>query len=168
MLYAHLDFLDAQKQPIRAKMVKAGKKGKGYPYLLSVPGIGEISAAMLLGFVVTPDRFRTKRQFWSYGGLAVNKRSSADWIGGPRGLERRYREQTLGLNRKRHPQLKSVFKNAALTAIRGKAFETFYQKELDKGRSQALARVIVARKLAAVTLRVWKESAAFDPGFIAG
>jgi transposase len=33
---------------------------------------------VLLGILQTPHRFRTKRQLWSYGGLAIETHSSAD------------------------------------------------------------------------------------------
>src|SRR5262249_39231385 len=38
--------------------------------LETCPGLGPIRVAQLLPIVVSPHRFRTKRQFWSYCGLA--------------------------------------------------------------------------------------------------
>jgi len=37
--------------------------------LCSVPFLGPVRAAVLIGRVQTPHRFRTKRQFWAYCGL---------------------------------------------------------------------------------------------------
>ena len=48
--------------------------------LESVPGIGEVRAAQVVSVVVTPDRFRTRAQFWSYSGLGIVMRSSSDWV----------------------------------------------------------------------------------------
>ena len=46
--------------------------------LATAPGIGLVRAAYIVAVVMTPHRFRTARQFWSYSGLAVMTRSSSD------------------------------------------------------------------------------------------
>jgi transposase len=53
--------------------------------LLKVPTLGVVRIAQLIAAVVTPHRFRSKRQFWSYCGLAVVTRSSAESPHGRRG-----------------------------------------------------------------------------------
>jgi transposase len=83
--------------------------------LATAPGIGTIRAAYIVAVVMTPHRFRTARQFWSYSGLAVVTRSSSDWVSEGAGKWRRSKtQQTRGLNHNRHPLLKNVFKGAAL------------------------------------------------------
>ena len=47
--------------------------------LRTIPWLGPIRAALLIGRVQTPHRFRTKRQFWAYCGLALETRSSAEY-----------------------------------------------------------------------------------------
>jgi len=42
-------------------------------------------SARLVPIVVTPHRFRTKRQSWSYCGLGVVTRSTSDWVQTPDG-----------------------------------------------------------------------------------
>jgi transposase len=37
--------------------------------LATAPGIGMIRAAQIVAIVLSPDRFRTRQQFWSYCGL---------------------------------------------------------------------------------------------------
>jgi transposase len=65
----------------------------------------------MVAIVITPHRFRTRRQFWSYCGLAIVTRSSSDWVPGPSGKwTRAVVRQTRGLNRKRQPVLKAIFK----------------------------------------------------------
>jgi transposase len=44
-----------------------------------LPTLGVVRVAQLTSAVVTPHRFRSKRQFWSYCGLAVVTKSSADY-----------------------------------------------------------------------------------------
>ena len=54
-------------------------------------------------------------------------------------------------------------KQAALTASRQGPFKPYYERLLGRGLSEELVRVTVARKIAAVTLAVWKKGARFDP-----
>ncbi len=53
--------------------------------LETCPGLGPIRVAQLISIVVSPERFRTKRQFWSYCGLAIVMRSSSDWTKNEKG-----------------------------------------------------------------------------------
>ncbi len=63
------------------------------------PGLGPIRIAQLLPIVITPYRFRTKRQFWAYCGFGLVTRTFADWtkVGGR--WVRVPAQQTRGLNR---------------------------------------------------------------------
>lgn len=47
--------------------------------LRTAPGLGPIRAAQLIPIVITPHRFRTKRQFWAYCGCGLVTRTSSDW-----------------------------------------------------------------------------------------
>jgi hypothetical protein len=129
--------------------------------LNTCPGMGWIRVAQLLPVVITPHRFRTKRQFWSYCGFAVVTRSSSDWVQVPEGGWVRAKVlQTRGLNRRHHPVLKNVFKGAAHTILtqkyRGGALYDGYQRMLESGTKPNLAKVTLARKVAATVLKMWK------------
>ena len=47
--------------------------------VMTVPSIGPIRAAQIVAIVVTPERFRTKRQFCSYCGLGLTRVSPFRW-----------------------------------------------------------------------------------------
>jgi hypothetical protein len=49
-----------------------------------------------------------------------------------------------------------------LTASRCEPFKGWYVELVTRGLRPELARVTVARKIAAITLSVWKSGAAFD------
>src|SRR5258705_226345 len=70
--------LRALRQRAKLAMVAEARRQPAYSLLLSVPQLGSVSAAQLLAVVATPFRFRSKRQFWTYVGLAVVTRSSAE------------------------------------------------------------------------------------------
>jgi hypothetical protein len=64
--------------------------------------------------------------------------------------------QTRGLNRNHNAVVKDVFKSAATTAAtRGGALQDWYEGIRARGLSADLARVTLARKLAALTLHLW-------------
>ena len=127
--------------------------------------MGVVRVAQLIASVVTPHRFRSKRQFWSYCGLAVVTRSSADYeVKGA--LLRRTKKAAAarGLTQSHDRTLKHVFKGAAQAASRCEPFKSWYARLLAKGLRPELARVTMARKIAAVTLAVWKSGGSFEAG----
>ena len=144
-----------------AMLAEARKHGASRP-LSTIPGIGPIRAAQIIGTVGTPHRFRTKRQFWSYVGLAVVTRSSADYRVDAGQLTRKTRCSTRGLNRNHCPFLKSIFKGAALDAIRS-GLREYHDAMLKRGMRPEMARLTVARKIAAITLTLWKKGERYDP-----
>ncbi len=68
--------------------------------LSTAPGIGLVRAAYIVAVVMTPHRFRTARQFWSYSGLAVVTRSSSDWVSEGAGKWRRSKAMALEAQRR--------------------------------------------------------------------
>jgi transposase len=52
--------------------------------LRQIPSFGPIRAALLVALMQTPHRFRTKRQFWAYIGLALKTYGSGEYrfVGG--------------------------------------------------------------------------------------
>src|SRR6266851_2981226 len=69
-----------------------------------------------------------------------------------------------GLNRNHDRRLKEVFKGAATAATaRPGPLQDFYHGMLARGIREELARVTLTRKLAALTLRLWKKGERYDP-----
>ena len=74
--------------------------------------------------------------------------------------------QTRGLARKRQPILKSIFKGAATTMIAqlpDDPLHAHYLRMLDSGIKPNLAKLTVARRIAAIVLAMWKRKEAYDP-----
>jgi transposase len=162
-LFSELDHLSRLRREARQAMVIECRRHPASKILLRVPTLGIVRIAQLISAVVTPYRFRSKRQFWSYCGLAVVTKSSADYT--VRGAEVRRTKRaatTRGLTPSHNRTLKYVFKSAALTASRCEPFKAWYAELVASGLRSELARVTVARKIAAITLAVWKSGAAFD------
>src|SRR5215204_5479732 len=166
-LYSELDHLTGLRREARRALVAECRRHPAARLLLGVPTLGVVRVAQLIAAVVTPHRFRSKRQFWSYCGLAVVTRSSADYRVEGAGLRRTKKvADTRGLARSHNRTLKYVFKGAAHAASRCEPFKTWYAELLGRGLRPELARVTVARKIAAVTLAVWKAGESFDAGVV--
>jgi ketol-acid reductoisomerase len=69
---------------------------------------------------------------------------------------------TRGLNPNFNHRLKEVFKSAALEGIHRAPFDRCYARLVEKGVRPELARLTLARKIAAVTLTLWKRGEPFD------
>jgi transposase len=163
-LYEQLGYLQQLSTQAEKTMCQAARKHAGYKWIKSVPGIGAIRTAQILATAITPHRFRGKRQFWPYCGLAVVTRSSSDyeWVNG--GTRRKRKPiQTRGLNQNYNRTMKAVFKGAAASAVLQHAeFKEYYQRLCAKGMRPEMAQLTVARKLAAIVLIVWKKGELYD------
>jgi transposase len=167
-LYEHLDFLVEQKKQAESDLLRESKKHPIVRILETAPGFGPIRAARLVPIVVTPHRFRTKRQFWSYCGLGIVTRSSSDWVQtADAGWIKARVPQTRGLSRQHNRFLKHIFKGAATTVITQRNKDPIharYNRLLDGGTKPTLAKLSLARMIAATVLRMWKDEEAYDPG----
>jgi transposase len=163
MLYRQLDFLRELRREAKKKMLATARAEKAYNILISIPGLGPIRVAILLAIIVTPFRFRSKRQLWKYSGLSVVTRSSSDYVALPGGMKRvRRQTDTRGLTPDFNHLLKYVLKGAASEAIRKDPFQSFYRIRINKGIAASLARLTVARKIAGIVLTLWKKGVVFD------
>jgi transposase len=164
-LYAELEMLQELRQKAKAAVLTAARREAASPVLRAIPGLGLVRVALLLAFLQTPWRFRTKRNLWAYAGLAVTTRMTAQYeLQGHTPVRRRRAPLTRGLNRNHHPLVKAIFKSAATTAMaRPGAFQDWYHRLVAGGMREELARVTLTRKLAALTLRLWKTGETYDP-----
>jgi hypothetical protein len=163
-LYEQLAALKPLRRKAKVAMVQEVRRQTAYLWLMSVPQLGVVSVAQLIAVVGTPHRFRSKQQFWTYVGLAVVTCSSADHEV-VNGVLRRSTKPlaTRGLNRNHNHLLKRVFKNAATSACHSGPFQAGYELRVKRGMAPSLARLTVARQLAATTLAIWKRGEQFDP-----
>jgi transposase len=163
-LYTQLESLNEQVVRTTQQLLAECRKQPASQLLRSVPTLGPISVAMIIATCDTPHRFRSKRQLWRYCGFAVVTRSSADQYFDNGELRRRRKPAlTRGLNRNYNRRLKRVFKSAATGASCNGPFKPFYERLRERGLNADLAKLTLARKIAAVTLTVWKKGERFDP-----
>jgi transposase len=118
--------------------------------LMSIPGVGEVTALTWVLEVGEADRFGNIRQAVSYCGLCSAQRESA-------GKERRG-----PISKKRNRQLQTVLVEAAKLAPRwNELLAEAHARELKKGNRNR-ATLAVARKLVAYMLAVEKSGTGFN------
>ena len=120
-------------------------------------------AAVLIGRVQTPHRFRTKRQFWTYCGLALETRDSAEY----RVMKDNWSARKTGTGPRSElepqPRIEERVQGRGQRGQRGQGvFREFYLGLLNKGMRPEMARLTLARKIAAIALKIWKKGESFD------
>src|SRR6516225_5507295 len=162
--YQQLDALQALRREVRKDLLVESRKHNASQLLRQVPCIGPIRAAQLVALMQTPHRFRTKRQLWTYSGLGLETHDSAQYRYVEGQLQRSKKPQQLrGLNANHNHDMKDIFKSAAtMASSREGPFRDFYQGLLSQGMKPGMARLTLAREMAAITLTIWKKGARFD------
>ena len=164
LFYQPLDGLQILRRQVRREFLAESRKHQEVKVLRQIPCIGPIRAGLLLAMIQTPHRFRSKRQLWTYSGLGGETHDSAQhrYVDGR--LQRSPKPQQIrGLHENHNHEMKHIFKS---TATRASAcpgpFRDFYLALLAKGMKPEMARLTLARKIAAITLTLWKKGGRFD------
>ncbi len=152
----HIAFLDKQEQEIKeelAQIIKEEEEVKRIVVLLcSLPGIGLLTAATILGETNGFDLIRNKRQLASYAGLDVKEKQSGTSVKGkPR------------ISKKGNRYLRKAMHLPALTAIRhDERFKAIFARIVSKHGIKMKAAVAVQRKLLEMTFTVYKKQEKYD------
>jgi len=136
---------------------KLAKKHAEIRHQKSLPGIGLIGAVKIVSRVVSPSRFIDAGHYLSYAGLVKLERKSGGVLYGRK--DSRYSRE-----------LKSVYKIGAVTAIDGNNPIGDYYKYLmkEKGYPDYQARHKAARRLAVLSLGVFKSKKRYQPNYRRG
>jgi transposase len=166
--YQQLDVLRALHRQVKHALLAESQKHQAVELLRQIPSIGPIRAALLVALIQTPHRFRTKRQLWAYSGLGLKTYTSGEYRYVAGQLRRTKRPVSIrGLNRNHNHDLKNIFKGAATrAAITPGPLQDFYAAMVARGMKPAMARLTLARKIAAITLLVWKKGVCFDAEYL--
>jgi transposase len=157
-LYGNLDELSARRDRIDERVCRLADRHALIRRFMQIPGYGAIRALTFWVIVDTPYRFASPQKLWRYAGLGLRRRQSGD----PR-RERRLPDEQY--NRR----LKNLARGAMERAIGigdGNPFERMYQRLLEQGVREGLARLSVARKILEVPWGMWKSNSAYDPALV--
>src|SRR5213083_97333 len=163
-LYQQLDMLQPLRLQARRELLAESRKHAITAKLRKIPSLGPIRSALAVALIQTPHRFRSKRQLWTYSGLGLETHDSAQYRVVEGQLQRSKKPVALrGLNTNHNHDLKDIFKGAAMRASTAAGpLHDFYEALLAKGIKPTMARLTLARKIAAITLTLWKKGENFD------
>jgi transposase len=79
-LYLQLDMLQHVRQQARREFLAESRKHTITAKLRKIPSFGPIRSALAVALIQTPHRFRSKRQLWKYSGLALETRTTGEYV----------------------------------------------------------------------------------------
>ena len=148
-----LRLLDGYSEEIQKQNLQLSEKAKDdkrAEWLMTIPGIGECSAMMLLAEIGEIGRFADKEALCSYAGLAPRVRESAGKAA--RG----------GITRQGSPWMRWVMVEAAQVATRCSPAAKRYYERLSRKKHKHVARVARARKLLIAVYALLHDGVVFD------
>jgi transposase len=130
----------------------------GHLQVITIPGIGEASAAVLVAKIIDIDRFLTPEHLVGYFGVFPEENTSGvDKNGNP------LPPGTLRMSHKGNDLVRSYLWNAARAAIRhNPAIRALYRRLKAKGKRGDVAIGHCMRKLLHLVFAVWKTNRPFD------
>ena len=144
-----IEYFDREIEKLESILKEKAKDNKNAKLLMSVPGIGVVSALHIVSEIGDVHRFKTAKQLMSYAGLVPSVYSS--------GGKTRYGKIT----KRGNTILRWVFVEVAHHQLRTDKGLKEYYKRMKKKKGGKTAAVATARKLCAVVLRVLKDQRAF-------
>lgn len=154
-LYHLLEMMEKSRQAYRQEILKQSRRFKEIRLLKTVPGIGPIRAAQIVSQVIDPRRFANKYKYFSYCGLVRHPRESAGEY---------YGSAKIWGNR----ILKCVYKMAAHGVLRGNSgLRKHYDRLRTQGLSDKNASNAISRKIAAISLSVWRNNQKYNDKVLA-
>ena len=120
--------------------------------LLTVPGVGRITAASYLAALVRPERFEQSGQVVSYLGLAPSSWNTGDQV------------RQGHISKRGNVEARAMLVEAAQHAAKPRHPLNPYFRKLSAQKGYKRAIVGVAQRLARILWRMWLNREEFDPG----
>lgn len=137
------------------EMTRHSRDDEACQRLMTIPGVGAVSAVTFVATIDTPDRFKRSRSVGAYIGLTSRRYQSGDIDYGGR------------ISKRGDRMLRTVLYDAANSLLcrvksgPGQALKD-WAKALKKRTSHKKAVVALARKLAVIMHAIWKDGTEFE------
>lgn len=166
-LFRILDVITEEREKAEKSLVNSAKKNKLYKQLTSIPFIGPFSASAIIAIVGSPNRFRTRGQYWKYVGFSIATYDSSEYCVNERGrIDKKKKPScTRGLVKQCNKTLKYVYKQAALGLSRNN-WKNEFDRLIKSGVRPDNAKLTLARKVAALSLRLMKTGESYEENLV--
>lgn len=148
-----IEVVSAQVEAFDDELLKLTKDDELCVRLMSVPGVGPVTALRFAAAIDEVARFDNSHALQSYLGLVPGERSSGD------------SKQRTGLTKAGSPQVRWVLTQAAWSAWRYRSNDPMvaWAKRIAERRGKHVAVVALARKLAGILYAIWRDGTRYDP-----
>lgn len=148
-----LDVLNEQLRAARCEMQALAKSHPIARRLMTMPGVGPVTALRFLAALDDVTRFHNAHRVGSYLGLTPGERSSSE------------RQQRTGITKAGPKVLRSVLIQAAWTALRTHKAEPMvrWATQIAERRGRFIAVVALARKMAGILFAMWRDGTDYRP-----
>ncbi len=152
-LLVAIEQLTAQIKETDAEVTAEAEKDGVCTRLMTVPGVGPVTAVRFVTAVDDMTRFDTAHAIQSYLGLVPGEDSSSD------------RVHRLSLTKAGPPRVRWALVQAAWTARRSRPGDPMvrWSLEVEHRRGKRIAIVALARKLADILYAIWRDGTTYDP-----
>ena len=138
-----------QKQEIIIELTKLVKEH--CPVLLTIPGIGSITAAAIIGEIGDITNFKNADSVLAYAGLSLRVYESG-----------KYKANQVSITRKGSSYLRNaIFQAARQIVRRDNTFKSYFEKKLSEGKTYNCAIGHVTKKLVRVIFSILKNNKDF-------
>ena len=148
-----IDQLTAHIQAADKELEAIAETDPTCPRLMSVPGVGPVTAVRFVAALDEIGRFTSVAQVQSYLGLTPGENSSSE------------RQRRTGITKAGPPALRASLVQAAWAArrSRGEHPMVLWSLEVEKRRGKNIAVVALARKLSAILFALWRDGTFYSP-----
>lgn len=155
--YLQLDTTQQVLEATKERIKVAAHKFPPVVRLCSIPQVGPLTAATFVAYVVTPERFGSRKKLWTYCGFGLMQRSSGASFEPKR------------LRKDRNAYLKWVLKMAVVRICRSPNHPLYeaYQAKRAQGMAEHKAKLTIGRRLINTMAAVWSHKQEFDAKKIA-
>lgn len=151
LLIQQIQFIEAQVADVEQEISVILKKLNSP--ILTIPGIGPINGACILGEIGDISRFSNAAKLAAYAGIDATVSQSGE-----------FQTTNNRMSKRGSPYLrKALFQAALVAAFHDPVFSAFYQKKRTEGKHHLTAMGAVARKLCNVMFAVLKNNEPYRP-----
>lgn len=152
-LLVAIEGLDAQLRVADKRLRELAKQDATCRRLMSVPGVGPVTAVRFVAAVDDPTRFSSAHAVESYLGLVPGEKQSGD------------RQERLSITKAGAARLRCALVQGAWSARNCRPNDpmVLWSLEVEKRRGKLVAVVALARKMAGILFALWRDDTTYDP-----
>ena len=142
---------------LRAQIDNKAKLSPAYNLLLSIPGVGELTAATIIGEIGDISRFSTVKKLVAFAGLDPSVYESG-----------KFKSSHNKISKRGSTHLRKALYQAASAGIRkskgspnNSILYDYYIKKVNEGKAKKVAIIACAHKLLRIIYGIWKKGETF-------